>query len=41
METEIFIVDDGHNCVITGDDGTVLYWFSVRWLDKIKDEEDS
>jgi hypothetical protein len=35
-ETEVFIVDDGLNCVITGEDGTVLYRFGVKWLEKIK-----
>lgn len=36
QETEIFVVDEGHNCVITGEDGTVLYRFSVNWLSKIR-----
>ena len=34
-ETEIYIVDGGKNVVITGDDGTVLYRFSVKWLEKL------
>jgi hypothetical protein len=36
-ETEVFIVDDNQNCVITGEDGTVLYRFNVAWLAKITD----
>ena len=35
VETEIYIVDDGKNCVITGEDGTVLWRFSINWLNKI------
>ena len=37
VETEVFIVDDGKNCVITGDNGVVLYRFGVHWLNKISD----
>jgi hypothetical protein len=35
-EVELFLVDEGRNCVITGDDGTVLWRFSVDWLDKLE-----
>jgi len=35
MEVEIFAVDGGNNLVITGDDGTVLYRFSVRWINQL------
>lgn len=31
-ETEIYLVDGGENVAITGDDGTVLYRFSVDWI---------
>lgn len=34
-EVEIFTVDGGNNLVITGDDGTVLYRFSVNWINKL------
>ena len=33
QETELFLVDD--NCVITGDDGTILWRFSKKWLEKL------
>ena len=33
MEVQIFQQDD--NCVICGDDGTVLYRFSINWIEKI------
>ncbi len=36
QETEVFIVDEGCNCVITGEDGTILYRFNVNWLNKIR-----
>ena len=36
-ETEVFLVDEGNNCVITGEDGTVLYRFNIGWLSKITD----
>jgi hypothetical protein len=36
-ETEVFLVDEGKNCVITGEDGTVLYRFNVGWLAKISE----
>ena len=36
-ETEVFLVDEGKNCVITGEDGTVLYRFNIGWLAKITD----
>ena len=32
METEIYLVDGDKNFVITADDGTVLYRFSVNWM---------
>jgi len=32
-ETEIFIVDNGKNCAITGEDGTIIWRFSTKWLD--------
>jgi hypothetical protein len=35
-ETELFSVDEGKNCAILSDNGTVLYRFSVKWLDKLK-----
>ena len=35
MEVEIFAVDGGNNLVITGDDGTVLYRFSVNWINQL------
>jgi hypothetical protein len=31
-ETEIYLVDGGQNFAITGDDGTVLYRFSLGLL---------
>jgi len=34
-EEEIFLADNNQNFVITGDDGTVLYRFSVLWIEKI------
>ena len=34
-EEEIFLTDNNQNFVITGDDGTVLYRFSVLWIEKI------
>jgi hypothetical protein len=37
IETEIFMVDGGKNMVITGDDGTILFRFSVNWLNKLID----
>ena len=36
VETEIYIVDKGKNCIITGEDGTALWRFSINWLHKIK-----
>lgn len=35
METELFAVDGGKNLVITGSDGTVLFRFSVGWINKL------
>ena len=37
VETELFSADGGRNCVITGDDGTVLWRFSIKLLDKLTD----
>jgi len=34
-ETELYIADSGKNCVITGDDGTVLWRFPMTWLDRL------
>jgi hypothetical protein len=34
-EVEIFLVDEGKNFVITGDDGTVLFRFSSQWINKL------
>ena len=36
QETEIFGADNGRNCIITADNGTVLWRFSVDWLDKLR-----
>ncbi len=33
FEVQLFQQDD--NCVICGDDGTVLYRFSIDWIKKI------
>ena len=35
FEVELFSVDSGKNFAICGDDGTVLYRFSVLWIQKI------
>jgi len=35
METNIYTVDGGQNIAIMGSDGTILYRFSINWLDKI------
>ena len=35
METQIHIVDEGQNAVICGDDGTVIWRFSVGWIQNI------
>jgi hypothetical protein len=35
MEVEVFVTDGGKNLVITGDDGTVLFRFSVSWINKL------
>jgi hypothetical protein len=35
VETEIFN-DENKNVVIAGDDGTVLWRFSIEWLTKIE-----
>jgi hypothetical protein len=34
-EVEIFLVDEGKNFVIAGDDGTVLFRFSPQWINKL------
>ena len=36
-ETQIYSTDGdgGQNCAICGDDGTVLYIFSINWINKI------
>ena len=36
IETEIYPADGGKNCVITGEDGTVLWRFSVQLLNKLR-----
>lgn len=36
-DTELIPVDDGNNLAITGDDGTVLFRFSVAWIGKLID----
>ena len=38
-ETELFLVDNGTNLVITGTNGAVLFRFSVKWLSKVLDDE--
>ena len=35
METELYGVDNGRNCAICGDDGTILYRFSIDWLNSL------
>lgn len=35
MEVEVFVTDGGKNLVITGYDGTVLFRFSVSWINKL------
>lgn len=40
VETEVYSADGGKNCVILGDDGTVLWRFSTQWLDKLNDYEE-
>ena len=35
MEIELFYADNGENFTINGDDGTVLYRFSVLWIKKL------
>jgi hypothetical protein len=37
IEVEIFVIEGGKSCVITGEDGTILWRFSTGWLHKIKD----
>lgn len=36
-EAELSPADGGKNCVITRDDGTVLWRFSAAWLDRLND----
>ena len=36
MEVELYGVDNGQNCAICGDDGTILYRFSVEYLSTIQ-----
>lgn len=36
-EVEIYPADGGKNCVITGDDGTVLWRFPATWLERLSD----
>jgi hypothetical protein len=36
VETQIYSVDGGQNVAITGDDGTILFRFSMNWINKIK-----
>jgi len=36
IETEIFITDDKKDYVITSDNGTVMWRFSVEWIEKLK-----
>ena len=33
-ETEIYLVDNDQNLVISGDDGTVIFRFSVNWINQ-------
>ena len=35
QEVEIFLIDEGNNFVITGNDGTVLFRFSSQWIIKL------
>ena len=35
MEVELYGVDNGKNCAICGDDGTILYLFSTAWLSSL------
>ena len=36
QETELFTVDNGKNCVITGDDGTVLWRIPNEMINKLR-----
>jgi len=38
IETGIYPADSGKNYVITGDDGTIIWRFSVEWIKKLKSE---
>jgi len=35
IESEVFLVDGEHNLAITGDDGTILFRFSVNWINRL------
>ena len=35
MEVELHVVDNNQNCAICGDDGTILYRFSTKWLSSL------
>ena len=35
MEVELYEVDNGQNCAICGDDGTILYRFSTECLSSL------
>ena len=39
IETEIYPADEGKNCVITGEDSTVLWRFPINILNKLNDNE--
>jgi len=36
-ESEIFYADGGKSCVITGEDGTVIWRFPIHILNKLRD----
>jgi len=36
QETELFLVDNNKNVAICGDDGTIMWRFSIDLLDKFK-----
>ncbi len=35
IEVELFLADSDQNFTICGDDGTVLYRFSIAWMQKL------
>lgn len=39
VETEIFLIEQGHNFVITGEDGTILWRISPIWIQKLVDNQ--